>query len=114
MTSWICLGLVEGGRSGGETAPTNTFEPVGTLSYCRGLVTAASAACHCNENGPRREYPVMALPSPAPRAENLPGPGLSSVIRVDDLSKRFGAFWALRGASFSIRPGEVLGLIGPN
>ena len=35
-------------------------------------------------------------------------------IVVDNLSKRFGEFWALRGASFSIRPGEILGLIGPN
>jgi ABC-2 type transport system ATP-binding protein len=36
------------------------------------------------------------------------------VIRVDRLSKRFGSFWALRDASFSILPGEILGLIGPN
>ena len=35
-------------------------------------------------------------------------------IHVENLSKRYGAFWALRGASFSIRPGEILGLIGPN
>lgn len=38
----------------------------------------------------------------------------STPILVDNLSKRFGPFWALRGASFSIRPGEILGLIGPN
>ncbi|MGE5100647.1 MAG: ATP-binding cassette domain-containing protein, partial [Deltaproteobacteria bacterium] len=36
------------------------------------------------------------------------------VLRVDNLSKRFGSFWALRDASFSIHPGEILGLIGPN
>src|SRR3954468_6117321 len=36
------------------------------------------------------------------------------IIHVENLSKRFGRFWALRGASFSIRPGEILGLIGPN
>src|SRR5690349_7157032 len=35
-------------------------------------------------------------------------------VRVKNLSKRFGSFWALRDASFSIRPGEILGLIGPN
>lgn len=37
-----------------------------------------------------------------------------AVIRVDGLSKRFGSFWALRDAHFSILPGEILGLIGPN
>jgi len=56
----------------------------------------------------------MALPSPValdgPPAQSDP----SAVIRVDNLSKRFGSFWALRGAGFSIRPGEILGLIGPN
>src|SRR3954468_11799546 len=36
------------------------------------------------------------------------------IIHVENLSKRFGRFWALRGATFSIQPGEILGLIGPN
>ncbi|HEY9229459.1 MAG TPA: ABC transporter ATP-binding protein [Gemmatimonadaceae bacterium] len=35
-------------------------------------------------------------------------------VRVTGLSKRYGGFWALRDASFGIRPGEILGLIGPN
>jgi ABC-2 type transport system ATP-binding protein len=43
------------------------------------------------------------VPAPAP-----------SRVRVDDLSKRYGRFWALRGATFSVRPNEILGLIGPN
>jgi ABC-type multidrug transport system ATPase subunit len=56
----------------------------------------------------------MASPLPAAH-DRLPAqPGPSSAILVDNLSKRFGSFWALRGAGFSIRPGEVLGLIGPN
>ena len=59
-----------------------------------------------------------------------------TLIRTDNLTKRFklypkpsgrlvewlsfghavrhSDFWALRGASFSIRRGEILGLIGPN
>jgi hypothetical protein len=35
------------------------------------------------------------------------------VVTVDNLSKA-SAIFALRGASFSIRRGEILGLIGPN
>jgi ABC-2 type transport system ATP-binding protein len=36
------------------------------------------------------------------------------VIEVKDLTKRYGAFQALRGISFSIRRGEVVGFLGPN
>ena len=38
----------------------------------------------------------------------------SSELRVERFTKRFGAFLALNDASFSVRPGELLGLIGPN
>jgi ABC-2 type transport system ATP-binding protein len=36
------------------------------------------------------------------------------MLEVRELTKRFGETWALNGASFSIRSGEVLGLVGPN
>jgi ABC-2 type transport system ATP-binding protein len=36
------------------------------------------------------------------------------VLQVADLTKRYGRLTALSEVSFSIRPGEVLGLIGPN
>ncbi len=36
------------------------------------------------------------------------------LLSVDKLVKRFGGFRALDGVSFSLRPGEVLGLVGPN
>ena len=36
------------------------------------------------------------------------------MLLVHELAKRYGDYWALRGASFSIRSGEVLGLVGPN
>lgn len=37
-----------------------------------------------------------------------------AVLDVQGLVKRFGAFRALDGISFDLRPGEVLGLVGPN
>src|ERR687886_2425054 len=36
------------------------------------------------------------------------------LLVVRDLVKRFGGFRALDGLSFNLRPGEVLGLVGPN
>ncbi len=35
-------------------------------------------------------------------------------VEVQDLQKSYGSFQALKGVSFSVRPGEVYGLIGPN
>jgi len=35
-------------------------------------------------------------------------------LRVEGLTKRYGHLAALGGVTFSIRPGEILGLIGPN
>ncbi len=36
------------------------------------------------------------------------------MIEVSGLSKRYGGFTAVRDLSFTVRPGEVLGLVGPN
>jgi len=36
------------------------------------------------------------------------------MIEVTALSKQFGSFKAVRDLSFTVRPGEVLGLVGPN
>jgi ABC-type multidrug transport system ATPase subunit len=38
----------------------------------------------------------------------------SPALRVENITKRYGRLTALGGVSFSIRPGEILGLIGPN
>jgi ABC-2 type transport system ATP-binding protein len=36
------------------------------------------------------------------------------MIEVQALAKRYGAFTAVRELSFTVQPGEVLGLVGPN
>jgi ABC-2 type transport system ATP-binding protein len=36
------------------------------------------------------------------------------MIEVEALTKRYGDFTAVQGLSFTVRPGEVLGLVGPN
>src|SRR5215469_9199781 len=37
-----------------------------------------------------------------------------ATLRVEHVTKSFGRFRALEDVSFSVRPGEILGLIGPN
>ncbi|HEY8393337.1 MAG TPA: ATP-binding cassette domain-containing protein [Thermaerobacter sp.] len=40
--------------------------------------------------------------------------GQPAAVEVENLTRRFGATEAVRGISFSVRPGEIFGLLGPN
>jgi ABC-2 type transport system ATP-binding protein len=48
------------------------------------------------------------------RVEDRLEEGAERAVVVDGLAVRFGEVRALRGISFSVRPGEVFGLLGPN
>jgi ABC-2 type transport system ATP-binding protein len=37
-----------------------------------------------------------------------------SMIETEDLSKQFGAFWAVDGVTLSVKPGQILALLGQN
>ena len=50
----------------------------------------------------------VAAVSSAPAAATIPR------LRIDGLSRRFGARQALDGLSFDVAPGELFGLLGPN
>ena len=38
----------------------------------------------------------------------------TSLLRVTDLQKSYGAIQAVGGVSFEVQPGEIFGVIGPN
>lgn len=54
----------------------------------------------------------------APAPSGLPTGALrgsvAAMIEVNGLAKFYGSFEAVRDLSFTVRPGEVLGLVGPN
>lgn len=39
---------------------------------------------------------------------------MTGILEVRNVSRSFGALWAVRDVSFTVAPGELLGLIGPN
>ena len=39
---------------------------------------------------------------------------MSTLLQVDDISKRFGALQAIESLKFTVNEGEILGIIGPN
>jgi branched-chain amino acid transport system ATP-binding protein len=41
-------------------------------------------------------------------------PVVGEILRVENLTVQYGALVALRDVSWSVRPGEILGIIGPN
>jgi ABC-2 type transport system ATP-binding protein len=40
--------------------------------------------------------------------------GVQPSVSVENLSKSYGSFQALKGISFSVAPGEIVGFVGPN
>ena len=37
-----------------------------------------------------------------------------AMLEVENLSRTFGALWAVNNVSFNVNEGEIVGLIGPN
>ncbi len=58
----------------------------------------------------RRMRTTQLTAAPAPQSE----PDVDHVIDVRDLTKRYGATRVLHGVSFSVRRGELFGLLGTN
>lgn len=61
------------------------------------------------EQAPPLSPPQPAIATPAAiRADEIPA------VRVEDLTKKFGAFTAVDRVSFAVAPGEIFGFLGPN
>jgi ABC-2 type transport system ATP-binding protein len=72
--------------------------------HCRNYERALGfVGVYCATGSLRRQGPRM-------RLARVP----AALLVAREIAKRFGMFEALRGASFTVREGEILGLIGPN
>jgi len=61
------------------------------------------------EQAPPLSPPQPAITTPAAiSADEIPA------VRVEDLTKKFGAFTAVDRVSFKVNPGEIFGFLGPN
>ena len=58
--------------------------------------------------------PIPSSPGPAEARASLPPAGDGEVIAVEHLTRRFGDFTAVDDISFSVRRGEIFGLLGAN
>ena len=58
--------------------------------------------------------PASSTQAGSGKSATAPSPQAQDLISVHELRKRFGDFEALKGVSFAVSPGEIVGLIGAN
>lgn len=63
---------------------------------------------------PAPEQPASSSQADSGKSATAPSPQAQDLISVHELRKRFGDFEALKGVSFAVSPGEIVGLIGAN
>ena len=83
--------------------------------------TGASDSAPAQPASPTQPQPASPAPAQPARTQagsgksaTAPSPKAQDLISVQELRKRFGDFEALKGVSFAVSPGEIVGLIGAN
>src|SRR5438093_4534891 len=100
-------------RPGAPPAPAPASRPPGT--------TESRASCPLRRASPAQGWDPGSDPGVRPlSAAGTAGPfrcpsrRACAVLTVERLTKRYGGLTAIRDLSFTLHPGEVLGLLGPN
>ena len=69
---------------------------------------------HPQPASPTHPQPASSTQAGSGKSATAPSPKAQDLISVQELRKRFGDFEALKGVSFAVSPGEIVGLIGAN
>lgn len=73
-----------------------------------------AASTHPQPASPASAQPASSTQAGSSKSATAPSPKAQDLISVQELRKRFGDFEALKGVSFAVSPGEIVGLIGAN
>ncbi len=76
--------------------------------------TGASDSAPAQPASPAPAQPTSSTQAGSGKSATAPSPKAQDLISVQELRKRFGDFEALKGVSFAVSPGEIVGLIGAN
>ena len=74
----------------------------------------ASDSVPAQPASPAPTQPASSTQAGSGKSATAPSPKAQDLISVQELRKRFGDFEALKGVSFAVSPGEIVGLIGAN
>ena len=74
----------------------------------------ASDSAPAQPASPAPAQPASSTQAGSGKSATTSSPKAQDLISVQELRKRFGDFEALKGVSFAVSPGEIVGLIGAN
>ena len=73
-----------------------------------------ASSTHPQPASSTQAQPTSSTQAGSSKSATAPSPKAQDLISVHELRKRFGDFEALKGVSFAVSPGEIVGLIGAN
>lgn len=73
-----------------------------------------ASSTHPQPTSSTQAQPTSSTQAGSSKSATAPSPKAQDLISVHELRKRFGDFEALKGVSFAVSPGEIVGLIGAN
>lgn len=73
-----------------------------------------ASSSQAQPTSPTPAQPTSPTQAGSGKSATAPSPKAQDLISVQELRKHFGDFEALKGVSFAVSPGEIVGLIGAN